>query len=53
MKRIDFIREYFENETDDFHIKDITLACTKNSYLFSIKCYYITTEEGIDFLCFL
>lgn len=52
MNRIDFIREYFENETDDFHIKDITLACTKNSYLFSIKCYYITTEEGIDFYVF-
>ena len=36
MKQIDFIREYFESETEGFHIKDIKMVERKNSYLFSI-----------------
>lgn len=52
MKQIDFIKEYFYAETEGFHIKDVKLAERKDSYLFSIKCYYITTHEDYDFYVF-
>lgn len=52
MKRIEMIKKYFYSETDGFHIKDVKLVDTKNSYLFSIKCYLIQTNENTEFYIF-
>lgn len=48
----DEILLYFENETDGFKVKNITLVETKASYLWQIKCYLIETEQGTDFYVF-
>lgn len=46
------IESYFYNETSGFKITNISLIDTRASYLDQIKCYFIETDQDIDFYIF-
>lgn len=52
MKQIDFVKEYFENETKGLTVEKIELVERKASYLFSTNCYEIITKEKANFYVF-
>lgn len=47
------VEAYFYDETKDFVIKELRLEETKYSYFDTIRCYYILTNEKIDFYIFV
>lgn len=51
MKKSELL-SYFNNETDGFDVKGITLVETKASYLWTVKCYLVETKQGTDFYLF-
>lgn len=47
------VEAYFYDETKDFVIKELRLEETKYSYFDTIRCYYILTNEKIEFYIFV
>lgn len=52
MDRISFIKDYFLKETQGFNITEAEFVDTRDSYLFSVECYKVSTDKEIDFYVF-